>query len=93
MRVTRKAQAAQFAAFAIQHSDLIAAGVDQFLPLEALQRLGDTSPPDAEHKSQELAGERQRVVANAIMGHQKPTRQTLINAGTGIGNGRVRRVP
>src|SRR3984957_8332786 len=39
-------------AVAVEDDDLIAAGFDQLLPFEALQRLGDAGPPHAEHQRQ-----------------------------------------
>ena len=41
-------------AFAVKHCDFISASVDQLLPLEILQCLGDGGPPYPKHQSQEF---------------------------------------
>src|SRR5580692_4097357 len=76
-------------AVAAEDRDLIAAGLDQLLLLKALQRLGDAGPAHAEHQRQKFVGERQRLVAGAVLGHQNPSRQTPVDLGPRVGDGRV----
>jgi hypothetical protein len=79
-------------AVAAEDRDLIAAGLDQLLLLKALQRLGDAGPAHAEHQRQKFVGERQRLVAGAVLGHQNPSRQTPVDLGPRVGDGRVGRL-
>jgi len=44
--------------FPVTQNDLVSAVVDQLLPFETLQRLGNTRPPDAQHQCQKFVCQR-----------------------------------
>jgi hypothetical protein len=45
-----------------------------------------------QHEREEFVREWQRVIARAVMRHQKPTRQTLVNVGACVCDGGVCRL-
>ena len=79
--------------FAVEDNDFISASVDQLLPLETLQRLGDARPA-----LRPASAPRIRVLADsvlspsAVVSHQNPPRQTLVDMGASVGDGGVCRL-
>ena len=63
---------------------------DEALPLQFLKRDRHTGSPHAQHDRQELVRERDLVAVYAVVGHQQPARQTLIDRTATVCQGGLR---
>jgi len=54
------------------------------------QCFGNRSPAHAEHDGQKLVREKKLVAVDAIMRHQKPAREALLDGAAAVDEGRLR---
>src|ERR1700704_2216409 len=75
----------------IENRDVATVVVNQASPLQNRGGHRHAGASSAQHLRKELLGERQNVLTNAVLAHQKPSRQPLVDfmeavAGRNLGN-------
>jgi hypothetical protein len=74
--------------FAIEDQDICPTPGDEPLFLQHLQGGRDAGTAHAQHQRQEFMCERQLTAVEAVMRHQQPTRQPLLDFALSVGKGR-----
>jgi hypothetical protein len=74
----------------VEHRDPSAPRPDHAVPFERLDRQGDARALRPQHQGQEFVGQRELVATEAVMGHQQPAREALLDGIGAVREGRLR---